>query len=175
MFKLIKLILVFLIATTADSEEIIVNHGLESESSITIETETQTNDSGSENTSKENLDIELKNKFETELFKMLNSKKNKKVYSFEMDHTQYINKNAINKKQMDYLIDLIHNKRGKKFDPNYHNYCDQFYVKVIGEDMELRAVLTQNKKIKGRGGRLVPLEKFLLAKTFKRKNSYRCC
>ena len=55
---------------------------------------------------------------------MINAKKS---------NNQYIRKNAINKKQMEYLIDLLDNQRGKKFDTNYHNYKNQYYVKTIGD------------------------------------------
>lgn len=48
-------------------------------------------------------------------------------------NNQYIRKNAINKKQMEYLIDLLDNQRGKKFDTNYHNYKNQCNVKTIAD------------------------------------------
>ncbi len=158
MFKLIKLILIFLIAVTADAEELQVNHALESTSDGKSNDDDEIADKCDDNDAnlqKEHLNIELKNKFEIELFKMLNSKNEKKQFSFEMDHTQYIRKNAINKKQIAYLIDLIDNKRGKKFDTNYHNYKNQFYV---GDHKELRSIIPENKKHKGLGDRLVALE-----------------
>jgi hypothetical protein len=63
MFKLIKLIVKFLIVTTADSEEIQVNQALESSSSEGESGESEKSNDNDANLQKEHLDIELKTKF----------------------------------------------------------------------------------------------------------------
>jgi hypothetical protein len=95
MFKLIKLIVIFLIVTTADSEEIQVNQALESSSGERSSSEGESGESEKSNDNdanlqKEHLDIELKTKFEIELFKMINAKKSNAKSIIENIHTIHV-------------------------------------------------------------------------------------
>jgi hypothetical protein len=76
------------------------------------------------NSEKHQQDPELRKKFEEKLCENLTTKDEdgiivKKV-SFEMNENDGIEKRAINRKQIDYLIDVLHNKKNKT--KNYHNY-----------------------------------------------------
>ncbi len=112
---------------------------------------------------------ELRSKFNKEMLEYFNkknnnnnnndnnkNKKNKNI-SFEMDHKQYIRKSAINKKQIEYLIDILKNKKTKE--DNYYNYERLYYVKKLGDSFELRSILNDKKKVNNPDGdKLVAIE-----------------
>ena len=82
------------------------------------------------NSERDQKDPELRKKFEDKLCENLSTKDkdgkvNKKI-SFEMDENDGIEKRAINRKQIAFLIDILQNKKTNT--KNYYNYKINFIV-----------------------------------------------
>jgi len=157
MIQLIKFLLFLIVVTSADDDEIAIASELNNDKTNEKENNELNNDKTNEKDNEDNQpsvtpkdeqgNKELKNQFNSEMLAYFNSDKTKNI-SFEMDHTQYVRKSAINKKQIDYLIDLLTNnnkKNKKKEDKNFYNYKKNYYVKKIGDSFELRAIINQKK------------------------------
>ena len=95
-------------------------------------------------------DADLRLRFEEAMCKKL-SNVNKKV-SFSMTEENGIEKRAINRKQIDYLIDILSNKKIEA--KNYYNYEKAYVVKKTGETKELHA----KNKDKTTGMKMIALE-----------------
>jgi hypothetical protein len=104
------------------------------------------------NSEKNQQDPELRKKFEELTTKDNDGTVVKKV-SFEMNENDGIEKRAINRKQIDYLIDVLHNKINKT--KNYHNYKNAYVIQKVGETLEL---FGKNKKKSENGGKMIALE-----------------
>jgi hypothetical protein len=108
------------------------------------------------NSEKHQQDPELRMKFEEQLCENLTSKDENgiivKKVSFEMNENDGIEKRAINRKQIDYLIDVLYNKKNKT--RNYHNYKKAYDIRKVGETLELFG----KKKKSENGGKMIALE-----------------
>ena len=99
---------------------------------------------------------ELKQRFGQELVAALSSEKGQ-LKSFEMTSDDHIEKRAINRDQINYLIDILSNE--KKNAKNYYNYRKHFCVKTINDEKYLYSVQTEKQKQNyPNGGRIAALE-----------------
>jgi hypothetical protein len=83
-----------------------------------------------------------KEKFEQELIKILSTENS--IKNFEMTSNDPIEKRAINRAQIDYLIDILSNQ--KKNAKNYYNYRNSFRVKTLNDVKYLYSVQTEKEK-----------------------------
>ena len=126
----------------------------------TTSTENQHNNEEQQNiinSEKNQQDPLLRQKFQEQLCEKLTIKDKdgnvtKKV-SFEMDENDGIEKRAINRKQVNFLIEVLYNKKNKT--KNYHNYNNAYEVRKVGDTLEL---FGKNKKMSENGGKIIALE-----------------
>ena len=100
-------------------------------------------------------DPDLRKKFEEHMCDQLSKDKDgniTKIITFDMDENSGIEKRAITRKQIAYLIDILSNKKNKV--RNYRNYAKGYEVKKTGETYEL----FDRKRKEGEGGKIIALE-----------------